>query len=163
MSSPPSNFELAKVSSFEKFHNGVQRWIWSQNWEKLRNIQERAAPPILSGQQDVIIAAPTAGGKTEAAFMPIASVLAELETGSIHCLCISPLKALINDQHERLQYLFESVEVPVYRWHGDVGAAHKKKVISNPSGLLIITPESLEAILIRHGSRANLKSCCLGT
>ena len=98
MDSPRSSSDPPPASAFERFHAGVQRWIWDQGWKTLRPVQEHAAQQILDGDADVIISAPTAGGKTEAAFLPIASQLAESETDGIACLCVSPLKALINDQ-----------------------------------------------------------------
>jgi ATP-dependent Lhr-like helicase len=60
--------------AFEILHPEVQRWIWCQGWTELRDAQERAVHPILQGDTDVIIAANTASGKTEAAFLPIASL-----------------------------------------------------------------------------------------
>jgi ATP-dependent Lhr-like helicase len=101
---------------------------------------------------DVLISAPTAGGKTEAAFLPLASRLASRPaTRGFGILYLSPLKALINDQHRRLEPLFEAVDLPVHRWHGDVSADAKAKARKNPSGLVLITPESLEALFVRRG------------
>lgn len=103
----------------------------------------------------MIISAATAGGKTEAAFLPIFSSLAnEPETG-IQTLCISPLKALINDQHRRLEVIGEALDIPVTPWHGDIDTGRKQRLLKQPSGILIITPESLEALLIRHGTGLN--------
>jgi ATP-dependent Lhr-like helicase len=101
---------------------------------------------------DVVIAAPTAGGKTEAAFLPLASRL--IEAGprpGFGLLYISPLKALINDQFTRLEPLFETLDLPVQRWHGDVDAGSKAKARKNPRGLVLITPESLEALFVLRG------------
>lgn len=140
--------------AYERFHPRVQRWIRRQRWGALRPIQEEAAAPILEGARDVVIAANTAGGKTEAAFLPIASRVAEEwedeNVGALSVLYISPLKALINDQFERLQALFEPLDVPVFRWHGDVSASRKRRARTE-GGLLLITPESLEAQFIRRG------------
>ena len=74
--SPPSSSDGQSSSAFERFHEGVRRWIWDQGWSALRPIQEKAADAILRAETDVILSAPTAGGKTEAAFLPIASRLA---------------------------------------------------------------------------------------
>ena len=140
--------------AYERFHPRVQRWIRRQRWGTLRPIQERAAGPILEGKRDVVIAAATAGGKTEAAFLPIASRVAEVweseDVGALSVLYISPLKALINDQFRRLQALFEPLDVPVFRWHGDVSSSRKRRA-RKEGGLLLITPESLEAQFIRRG------------
>lgn len=99
-----------------------------------------------------MISAPTAGGKTEAAFLPLASRLAKrADSPGFGLLYISPLKALINDQFRRLEPLFEALDQPVHRWHGDVSAHLKTKARKNPRGLVLITPESLEALFLRRG------------
>lgn len=138
--------------AFGLLHPKVQRWVWRQGWSELRDIQEKAVRPILERQRDVIIAAATASGKTEAAFLPICSHM--LEQGlldSVQVLEVSPLKALINDQFRRLANLCESLGIPVTRWHGDVSQSKKERLLGEPRGLLIITPESLEALFVRRG------------
>ena len=102
--------------------------------------------------KDVIIAASTASGKTEAAFLPILTNLAKDEGGPALAMYVGPLKALINDQWQRLEGLVESLEIPVTPWHGDITATRKRAFLENPSGCLLITPESVEALLMRHGS-----------
>lgn len=155
MSSPPSSSDQRQASTaFGRLHPQVQRWVWNQGWAQLRDVQERAAHEIFDGTGDLIIAAATAGGKTEAAFLPIASVLVGHKADSIQVLCVSPLKALINDQYDRLDRLFEHVEIPVHRWHGDVDGRLKHRVLREPSGVLLITPESLEAMFVLRGSQA---------
>ncbi|MBC8739823.1 DEAD/DEAH box helicase [Paraburkholderia sp. UCT31] len=129
----------------------IQRWIWQKGWTELRDAQERAIPPILEAKNDVIIAASTASGKTEAAFMPILSRLLALEPEQGVVLYISPLKALINDQWGRLDQLCEELEIPVVPWHGDVAATKKQRFVKQPAGCVLITPESLEAILYNKG------------
>jgi ATP-dependent Lhr-like helicase len=160
-------------SAFTQLHPKIQRWVWAQNWCELRDAQERAAGPILAGHRDLIIAAATASGKTEAAFLPICSALLDARDGTdrdrpagllatepatadatgVQVLYISPLKALINDQYGRLDALCEHLEIPVHRWHGDVASSRKAKVLAHPDGLLLITPESLEALLVIHGPK----------
>jgi ATP-dependent Lhr-like helicase len=130
----------------------IQRWVWDQGWTALRDVQERAIDPILSGDRDVIIAAATAGGKTEAAFLPVCSKLIADPPASIGALYISPLKALINDQFNRLDLLCDRLEIPVHRWHGDVSSSAKRQVLSEPAGILLITPESLEAQFVLRGT-----------
>ena len=151
--SRPSNSDDQGSSAFERFHEGVQRWVWDQGWTALQPVQERAAEPILAGGRDVIISAPTAGGKTEAAFLPIASRLAESTAPGIGCLCLSPLKALINDQATRLTTLFERVDLPLTPWHGDVPQGRKQKLLKEQRGALLITPESLEALFVLRGGQ----------
>lgn len=107
---------------------------------------------VLSGESDVIISASTAGGKTEAAFLPILSrILAEPSKG-YDVLYISPLKALINDQYRRLIDMTSGTSIQVTPWHGDIDASRKTRSLKNPSGILIITPESLESFLVNRNT-----------
>lgn len=138
-------------SAFHRLHPKIQRWIWRTGWSELRDIQEQAIPAILAREHDLVIAAATAGGKTEAAFLPILSTLVDDPGGSIRALYVSPLRALINDQFQRLDLLCQELGIPVHRWHGDVGAGQKRKVLDKPAGVLIITPESLEAFFVLRG------------
>jgi ATP-dependent Lhr-like helicase len=130
----------------------IRRWVWNQGWTTLRDAQEQAIPHILSGGTDVIIAAATATGKTEAALLPICSRLLSEETKNGCVLYISPLKALINDQFSRTEQLCERLEIPVHPWHGDISGSKKNKFLKKPSGILLITPESVEALLVNHGT-----------
>ena len=115
-------------------------------------MQERAIEAVLTTDNDLILAAPTASGKTEAAFLPILSAILAEPASSVRAMYVSPLKALINDQFRRLEGLCEYAEIPVHRWHGDVAAASKQKLIERPSGVLLITPESLESLFINRSS-----------
>ena len=135
-------------SSFELLHESMQRWIWKQGWTSLRDIQESSIPVVLRRDCDVIISASTAGGKTEAAFLPIISNIISEPSVGYDVLYVSPLKALINDQYRRLLDMTLDAKVDVTPWHGDVAASRKSKSIKAPSGILIITPESLESFLI---------------
>jgi len=146
--SPPSGSE-----AFERLHPAIQRWIWQQDWPELRPAQEAAVAPILAGDGDVLIAAATASGKTEAAFLPICSALTDRPpaVAGFAAIYISPLKALINDQYGRLDELCAHLDLPVARWHGDVGSHLKSKLIDRPRGILLITPESLEALFVLRG------------
>lgn len=150
---PPS----APSRAYALYHPTIQQWIYRRGWDRLRDAQERAAEVIIAGARDVIIASATASGKTEAALLPICSVLArEQEVAAapgVAALFVSPLKALINDQYDRIAELAEPLELRVHRWHGDAPAAGKARVLRAPSGLLLITPESLEALFVRHADR----------
>jgi ATP-dependent Lhr-like helicase len=163
-----SSFEMEQKSpssSFELLHERLRRWIWNQNWDALRDIQEAAIEAILRSSDDVVISAATAAGKTEAAFLPICSrILIEREADSpdnsnappsagIQALYVGPLKALINDQWLRLDLLCESMAIDVHRWHGDVSHSAKQRLMREPRGILLITPESLEALFVIHGAR----------
>lgn len=138
-------------SSFELLDERIRRWIWEQKWDELRGAQERSIPLILEAQADVVISAPTSAGKTEAAFLPILSRILSLDAPSIRVLYVGPLKALINDQFQRLDGLCENLDIPVHKWHGDVSSSAKSRLLKSPSGVLLITPESLEAMLMRQG------------
>lgn len=149
--SPPSGSDGA--SSFDLLHERVRRWIWEQRWSELRDVQETAIRTILGGEGDAIITAATAAGKTEAAFLPICSTLVDHDASNgVQVLYVGPLKALINDQWRRLDGLCESLEIPVHRWHGDVTATARQKLLRQPDGILLITPESLEAMFVRRGT-----------
>lgn len=128
----------------------IQRWIFKQGWHGLREIQCKAVAPILSGQTDVLISASTAAGKTEAFFLPACSAIVSKEQRQgISILYISPLKALINDQYRRLESLADLLELQVTPWHGDSPKGGKVKQKKSPSGIILITPESLESLLVR--------------
>lgn len=154
--SSSSNSERAPVptqsSSFELLHPLIQEWIWQSGWTELRDAQERAIPPIIAGNTDVIISAATAAGKTEAAFLPILSRLLTPDATGHSALCVSPLKALINDQWGRLTQLCETLAIPVVPWHGDVAASRKQAFAKKRAGCVLITPESLEALFYNRGS-----------
>jgi ATP-dependent helicase Lhr and Lhr-like helicase len=141
---------MSDSSSFHLLDERIQRFIWAEGWEELRDAQEAAIPLILPGDRDVIIAAATAAGKTEAAFLPaLTNLLAAGGAGLI--VYISPLKALINDQFGRLDRLCEQLEIDVWPWHGDISATVKTRFLKKPQGVLLITPESLEALLCNRG------------
>jgi ATP-dependent Lhr-like helicase len=139
-------------AAFDSLAEPVQRWIWEQKWASLRDVQAKAIPEILAGG-DVIISARTAAGKTEAALLPLLTrVLRRPErAGGFDILCVSPLKALINDQFRRLESLCDRCDIPLHRWHGDVSSTVKQRARSRPAGIVMITPESLEATLMRRG------------
>lgn len=148
MNSPVS--ASATEGAYDRLHPKIRRWIRDQGWNELREIQARAIEAILDGTGDVVIAAATAAGKTEAAFLPILTLIADRKGGGFSAVYVSPLKALINDQFRRLDELCEAMEVPVVKWHGDASQAEKKKAIAKPSGVALITPESIEAMLTRR-------------
>ena len=138
--------------AFFQLDEKIRRWVWDQGWTDLRDAQEMAIPPILAGDTDVIIAAATASGKTEAAFLPICSKLLADEYQNACVIYLSPLKALINDQFSRMEQLCERLDIPVHPWHGDVSASKKGKFLKKSTGILLITPESLESLFVNHGN-----------
>ncbi len=146
-----SGKSLELSNSFESLEEPIQKWIWLQGWSSLREIQANSIPIVLKGDSDVIISATTAGGKTEAAFLPILSALLKAPNNvGYQVLYISPLKALINDQYRRLLDMTSEMKIEVTAWHGDINNHRKTKSLKDPKGVVIITPESLEALLINR-------------
>lgn len=145
------------MNIFDRYAPFVQDFIYRNSWESLRAIQVAAGDAIFNTDENVLLSASTASGKTEAAFFPILTLFSEDMPKSVGAIYIGPLKALINDQFMRLNDLCEEAEIPVWHWHGDVSASHKAKMLKNPSGILQITPESLEALLLhKHAAIAKL-------
>ena len=144
---------------FERYAPFVQSYIYRNRWENLRGIQVAAAEAIFHTDDNVLLTASTASGKTEAAFFPIITLFSEDMPKSVGCIYIGPLKALINDQFGRLTELCEEADIPVWHWHGDVAQSHKERLMKRPSGILQITPESLEALLLhKHAAIPRLFS-----
>ena len=136
------------MGTFDRYAPFVQEYIYRNHWENLRAIQVAAGEAIFNTDDHVLLTASTASGKTEAAFFPIITLFSEDPPASIGCIYIGPLKALINDQFSRLNDLCAEAGIPVWHWHGDVAQSHKEKLMKHPSGILQITPESLEAMLL---------------
>lgn len=134
---------------FERYAPFVQDFIYRNNWTSLRAIQAAAGEAVFNTDENVLLSASTASGKTEAAFFPILTLFSEDMPRSVGAVYIGPLKALINDQFTRLNELCDEADIPVWHWHGDVAQSHKDKMLKHPSGILQITPESLEAMLLR--------------
>lgn len=137
---------------FYRFSPIVQDFIYANGWETLRPIQVAAAEVIFDSDDNLILCSDTASGKTEAVFFPILSQIEGGGAGTAEVLYIAPLKSLINDQFERIDALLRDSGIPVFHWHGDVAASHKNKLIKNPAGVLQITPESLESMLMNRRS-----------
>ena len=144
----------SEASSFDRLHPQVQRWIREQGWTGLRDIQDVAIRTILGSGSDVVIMAATASGKTEAAFLPLLTQAVASGPGGLRILYVSPLKALINDQYRRLELLCERLEMPLTRWHGDAPGGAKTRLLGRPAGVALITPESIEALLLRRPAEA---------
>lgn len=136
------------MNIFDRYAPFIQDFIYQNEWQSLRAIQVAAGDAIFNTEDNVLLSASTASGKTEAAFFPILTLFSEDPPKSVGALYIGPLKALINDQFMRLNDLCREADIPVWHWHGDVAQSHKNKLLRNPSGILQITPESLEALLL---------------
>ncbi len=140
--------------AFSKFPEFIKEFIYKNSWTELRAVQIEAAECIFETDNNLLISSSTASGKTEAAFFPIISDIYQNPPiqKSITVLYIAPLKSLINDQFSRLDELLDMSGLKLTHWHGDVSASHKGKLLKNPEGILQITPESLESMLM---NRAN--------
>jgi ATP-dependent helicase Lhr and Lhr-like helicase len=139
--------------AYDRLHPKIRAWIRAQGWTSLRPVQAGAINVILDGEGDVLISATTAAGKTEAAFLPILTKIADRRESGLSALYVSPLKALINDQFVRLDRLCEELEVPIVRWHGDASQSTKARFAKEARGIALITPESIEAMFVRHPDR----------
>ncbi len=137
-------------TNVNNLHPVILKWLNRQGWTQLHDIQEKAIMPVLKARDDIIISAATASGKTEAAFLPACTGILSRKLPGIRIIYISPLKALINDQYKRINALGEATGIPVTPWHGDIGFSHKKNLFNSPEGIILITPESLESLLINH-------------
>ena len=136
------------MNVFDRYAPFIQDYIYRSGWQNLRGVQNAAGDAIFNTDDNVLLTASTASGKTEAAFFPILTLLDEDPSLSVGVLYIAPLKALINDQFGRLNELCEEAGIAVSRWHGDVPQTQKRKLLRKPSGILQITPESLESLMI---------------
>ena len=137
---------------FNRFPSYIQNFIYENSWTALRDVQMAAAESLFETENNLLLSSSTASGKTEAAFFPILTLLNEAPSSSISVIYIAPIKSLINDQFERLEQLLDESDIPVFHWHGDVSLSHKRKLLENPRGILQITPESLESMLINRSN-----------
>lgn len=131
-------------------HPLILKWLNRQGWTSLHDIQKQSIEPILEGKNDIIISASTASGKTEAAFLPACTKATTMKTTGVNIIYISPLKALINDQYKRIEDIGKAINLNVTPWHGDISSHKKQQLYNIPNGILLITPESLESLLINH-------------
>ena len=136
------------MNVFERYAPFIQDYIYRSGWQSLRAVQNAAGDAIFGTEENVLLTASTASGKTEAAFFPILTLLNENPSDTVGVLYVAPLKALINDQFGRLGELCAEEGIAVTRWHGDAAQSQKRKLLKKPSGILQITPESLESLLI---------------
>lgn len=121
-------------------------------WKSLNPIQEQAIP-VIKEKNDTLVIAPTASGKTEAVLIPIFDDIITNHLEPVSVIYVSPLKALINDMHERIENWCNHFNLEVTKWHGDVPGTKKKAFIKNPTDILLITPESLEVIFMNKSSQ----------
>ncbi|MCC8198701.1 MAG: DEAD/DEAH box helicase [Tannerellaceae bacterium] len=137
------------MTPYDLLSEPVRRYIRDKRWEELRPVQGAAITKVLSTANHFILASRTASGKTEAAFLPVLSCV-DFSCPGVRVLYISPLIALINDQMVRVEELCKYLDVPVTKWHGEARVAARKQLLKSPAGIVLITPESLEAMFVNH-------------
>jgi ATP-dependent Lhr-like helicase len=136
------------MDPFEQLHPAVQYHVVnSLGWTTLRPTQLEAIEPVHAGRHCLLLA-PTAGGKTEAAIIPVLSRMLSEEWHGISVLYICPIKALLNNLEERLSRYAAFFGRTVQVWHGDIGTSRKKRALADPPDILLTTPESIEGMLI---------------
>lgn len=140
----------SEATAFDLLHPTIRRWIRDEGWTELRAVQADAVDAVIKEGADVVIAAATAAGKTEAAFLPVLTQVAARDRPGAAVLYVSPLKALINDQYNRLETLCGRMEINLVRWHGDAPQGPKARLRREPKGVVLITPESIEALFARR-------------
>ena len=140
------------IQPFDRLAPFIQEYIYTHDWTELRQVQVEACRVIFDTDAHLLLAAGTASGKTEAAFLPVLTLLHQNPSATIGVLYIGPIKALINDQFERLNDLLKEADIPVWAWHGDISQSRKQRLLKNPKGVLQITPESLESLLINKNA-----------
>lgn len=131
----------------------MREFVYKNKWPSLTKIQKASIESFLKSEDNLILIAPTAAGKTEAAFLPAISEANDFDKG-LRILYISPLIALINDQFKRVFAMCDDIGINVTSWHGEANQTRKEKLLENPSGICLITPESLEAIFVNKGLAA---------
>ena len=134
-------------NAYDLLTEPIRRYVRDQRWEELRPIQTAAIQHITASDDNFILASRTASGKTEAAFLPILSKV-DFRPPGVRVLYVSPLIALINDQFQRVEQLCQYLDVRVTKWHGEASRADKQSLVRQPTGIVLITPESLEAMFV---------------
>lgn len=143
------NPETPPQSVFFRLHPSLRQVIHSSlGWHELRDIQELAYEPVMAGE-NLLLMARTAGGKSEAAFIPVLDTILTRSPALPVCLYISPLRALISDLATRLDALLSPLHLSAVQIHGD---APRQPGSPDPPALILTTPESLTVLLYRKGS-----------
>ena len=140
------------MDTYNMLKKEIRRYIYDQKWQQFTKIQDHSIKLYSESEDNLILIAPTASGKTEAAFLPAINSIENWEEG-IKIVYISPLIALINDQFNRISELCRYMEITVTRWHGEASQSKNRDIIKNPKGILLITPESLEALFVTKSDR----------
>jgi ATP-dependent Lhr-like helicase len=136
------------MAGIERLHPHLQHAIVHDlGWRSLRPVQEMTIDAVLDGCNSVVLA-PTAGGKTEAAVFPLLSRILTENLKPVSVLYVCPIRALLNNQEERLGSYARMVGLDVFKWHGDVSDSRKQRFRDSPAHILMTTPESLEVMFI---------------
>ena len=136
------------MAAFDRLHPDLRHQVVNAlGWRSLRPVQEQAIDGVLDGA-NLLVLAPTAGGKTEAAFFPLISEALTRPWSGLAVLYVSPIRALLNNQEHRLQKYFTLVGRRAACWHGDTSQGDKRRILADPPDCILTTPESLEAILV---------------
>lgn len=135
------------TTAYDLLSEPIRKFVRDKRWESLRPIQTAAISRISTTDNNYILASRTASGKTEAAFLPILSRIDTKKPG-VQVLYISPLIALINDQFFRIEDLCKNLDIRVTKWHGEANKTLKEQLVKEPNGVVLITPESLEAMFV---------------
>jgi ATP-dependent Lhr-like helicase len=134
-------------NAFDLLVKPVRRLVEQRGFSKPTEPQEKTIPKILEGK-NVLLISPTATGKTEAAFLPVLSMLLqEPAAPGIKVLYITPLRALNRDMLERLEWWCNNLDVKLAVRHGDTETKERARQARSPPDVLITTPETLQAIL----------------
>ncbi len=144
---------------FSRLHPRIREGLRELGITESTPPQEKAIGPIMEGE-NVLLIAPTASGKTEAALLPVFSALIEEPhpPGGIEVVYITPLRALNRDIHKRMMYWADRLGVTVQVRHGDTSQRDRRRQSAKPPWVLITTPETLQAILPSKAMRDHLKT-----
>lgn len=134
------------TDAYSLLNRDLRFYIHEKGWPKLTRIQNAAIKTYFANDNNLILSAATAQGKTEAAFLPAISSIDNFDNG-LKILYISPLIALINDQFKRINDMCLDMDIAITAWHGEASKSKKDALIENPRGIVLITPESIEALL----------------
>ena len=143
------------TDAYSLLNRELRFYIHEKGWPSLTKIQNASIRTFFINENNLILSAATAQGKTEAAFLPAISKVDSWNIG-VKILYISPLKALINDQFKRINDMCFDMDIPITSWHGEASKSKKDKLLANPRGIILITPESIEALLSGKAQEASL-------